>query len=456
MARPSPASAVVAAALGALLPAGRAAAQDAGAKPPNDPKAPLAQRINQAIDSGVEWLRKQPFPRGNFVDAVKGDRLYDPNATGKPFEHPTGCTALSLYTLLKCGVPAKDPVIVKGFEWLRKNSGQSAGAVQGQPDHIPRGTYEITALILALEAKSNPHKREKERIRDASFRLKKGEKPKLDVKLPPEDASWMKDLVAALLKRRHKVEGWRYGVWNGKGFDAGTRGDADMSATQLALLALLAAERCGYKQSDQFWLETLNWVLGQQEDPDPKRTKVRRFTGAPPPSGPEGDGERYGNVDRDEPRGWAYMRRSTDHEETRPTGSMTACGLGSILICSAILEGRENKEFLEKYADRAERAWWDGIAWLQEWWRVDRNPNAGTINVYTYYYLYCLERVGDLKGIHLIGGNPWYTEGAKLMVDEQKVGGLWERNDTHDPKDLLNTCFALLFLNRSTPAITGE
>jgi hypothetical protein len=455
---------LVAAPLLALLPGGRAAAQDA--TPPNDPKAPLAERINQAIDSGVEWLRKQSTPQGNFALAVKGNRLYDPNAKGDVYVHPVGCTALALYTLLKCGVPANDPVIVKGFAWLKERAwsvsagGATMPKVGGEyAKSIPKGTYEITVMILALEAKSNPHKREKERKREASHGLKRGEKPKLDVKLPPGDLAWMKALVEALKARRGpiahatKSEGWRYGLWTGTGYQGGVRGDADMSATQLALLAFLAAERCGIRMDDAYWISILHWVLNQQEEVNDKLPKVRRFS----PGAKTSDDAKYGNVDADQPRGWAYMRLTGDHEEKNPTGSMTACGLGSILIASSFLDARGNKEYDTTYATRTERAWWDGIAWLDSNWDVKRNPGAGSSNVYTYYYLYCVERVADLKGgLNLIGRHPWYTDGAKLMVDEQQVGGFWSRKDTHEPEDLLNTCFALLFLNRSTVAITGD
>ena len=148
-------------------------------KPPNDQSAALPVRVNQAIDSGVAWLKKQTFVKGNFADQVLGTRLYDPNSKGDPFIHPTGCTSLSLYTLLKCGVPKDDPVIQKAFAWMKTgSSNMTTGHVNMHINRVPGGTYEIAALILALEAKANPHKREAEREKDVKFRLKRGEKLK--------------------------------------------------------------------------------------------------------------------------------------------------------------------------------------------------------------------------------------------------------------------------------------
>ncbi len=428
-------------------------------KPPNDPDAPLHVRVNQAIDSGVAWLKKKTYVPGNWEDEVKGNMKYDPNAKGNDYRHPAGCTALALYTLLKCGVPPDDPVIVKGFQWLRG----SAGALKGGPGkgtgggNVPRGSYEISATILALEARANPHKREKEREQDAKLRLKKGEKLKTGVKLAPEDEKWMRDLVTALLRRRSPRQGWRYNIDHGDGkFSGGPLGrNNDMSSSQFAMLALLAAERCGIPQDNTFYMSMLDWVLKMQEETGEKVKRIQ------PVKGVDADDERYG-LDIDEARGWAYIRLTPEENEKDPqregnvTSSMTACGLANVLICASILEARECKEYDAQFSAKAEKAWYDGNAWFQEHWNIADNVNNPGINHYHYYALYCIERVGDLKRVNLIGGNPWYDQGARLLVDEQLPGGYWEKQDTHTPRDVLNTCFALLFLNRATPAITGD
>jgi hypothetical protein len=225
-----------------------------------------------------------------------------------------------------------------------------------------------------------------------------------------------------------------------------------MSSSQFAMLALLAAERCGVTQPDAFYISTLDWVLKQQEDTG---EKVKRFNPGPGAK----DDERYGLFD--EARGWAYIKLKPEENEKDPqkegnvTTSMTACGLGNVLICAGVLQSRENKDFDLLLAEKAEKAWFDGNAWFQEHWSMGENVNNPGINRYVYYAMYCIERVGDLKRVNLIGGHPWYDEGARLLVDEQFPDGHWRKEDTHEPRDVLNTCFALLFLNRATPAITG-
>jgi hypothetical protein len=441
--------------------------QDPQAKaPPNDMNAPLPVRVNQAIDSGVRWLSDKDgkaktniFAPGNWSPEITSDTLYDPNAKGDPFVHPTGCTSLALYTLLKCGVPKDDPVIVKGFQWLRTGRGGITKGKLFQGDYrVPNGTYELAMLILALEARANPHKREAERERELKFKLKKGEKLNTGVKLDAEDQTWMRELVAALVKRLNVGAGWRYGQWTGAGFHNGVRGNSDMSASQLAMLALMAAERCGFQQPETLYANVLNWTLGLQEKEGPPIDRWDPVLAREAAKAKEaGDTISAVAPVKDKARGWGYLSTSgaVQVDENVATGSMTACGLGNIIICTGVLESRESKLYTPEMEARAEKAWWDGVAWLDNNWTVDRNINHGS---YHYYYLYCLERACDMKRVNLLAGHPWYNEGALVLVDEQLNGddGSWIKNDTHRPSNILNTCFALLFLNRSTPAITGD
>ncbi|MHC4924791.1 MAG: hypothetical protein ACYTG4_12085, partial [Planctomycetota bacterium] len=63
--------------------------------------------------------------------------------------------------------------------------------------------------------------------------------------------------------------------------------------------------------------------------------------------------------------------------------------------------------------------------------------------------------VGDLLRKNLIGRHPWYIEGARTLVTEQKPDGKWVSR-THEPRDIISTAFALLFLDRASLAVTGD
>jgi hypothetical protein len=435
-------------------------AGDEKSKLPNDPKEPLHVRVNQAIDSGVAWLLgKAPGePKvfisavGNWSDTVDSDTLYDPNAKGDHYVHPTGCTSLALYALLKSGVPKDDPVVKKGFQWLRTGNASMTKGKSGKGktigNRIPGGSYEIATLILALEAKANPHKLEADRERQQKFRLKKGEKLKMDVKLDPEDESWMKELLVELKKRQVGGAGWRYGQFTGAGYHNGVRGDKDLSATNLAMLAFAAGERCGISQSDEFYANVLRWTMTMQEKDGPDVTRWDPTL--------KDDDRKYGQG-KDKARGFGYLGTSGVDKENVASGSMTCCGLANIVICTTILEARESKAYTGDLLAAAEKSWWDGLAWLDYNWSVDHNVNSS--QGYHYYYLYCLERACDMKRIKLVAGRPWYNLGAEVLVNDQinqGSNGAWTKQDTHRPSDVLNTCFALLFLNRATPAITSD
>jgi hypothetical protein len=337
--------------------------------------------------------------------------------------------------------------VKKAFGWLK--TGKSNCLYKGNyvvPNLVPNGTYEIAALVLALEAKANPHKRDAERERELKFRLKKGEKLETGVKLEPGDQAWMKMLLEALVKRQNKGAVWRYGSVTPDGpFYNGTRGDNDLSASQLAMLALLAGERCGFKQPDALYVDALQWTLGNQEKDGPERVRWDPTI--------KDEDRKYG-LPKDHARGFGYTGITGADDENRATGSMTCCGLANIVIASSILEARASKAFTADLQARVEKAWWDGVAWMDEHWSVETNVNRRGYP-YHYYYLYCLERACDLKRINLLAGHPWYQDGAKVLVDQQDPSGAWTKKDTHNPCDVLNTCFALLFLNRATPAITA-
>jgi hypothetical protein len=86
----------------------------------------------------------------------------------------------------------------------------------------------------------------------------------------------------------------------------------------------------------------------------------------------------------------------------------------------------------------------DGFAWLDRNWAVDQNP--GGRMEWHYYYLYGLERAGMLADRKWIGMHDWYREGAEYLLERQSGLGSWG--------DDVQTCFALLFLKRSTMPVT--
>ena len=97
---------------------------------------------------------------------------------------------------------------------------------------------------------------------------------------------------------------------------------------------------------------------------------------------------------------------------------------------------------------------------------MDENPGQG--GGWHYYYLYGLERVGAMLGWKHIAKHDWYREGAEVLLGDQLEDGRWPPpgdGATAEHEDqILQTCFALLFLKRATvppaqpvgPAVTGD
>jgi hypothetical protein len=452
-----------------------------------DTQVPFVEQVNRAIEQGVRWLIAKPTQATlGRVDIahwglIRGDRFYG-GGEGEGYGHPVGATALSLYALLKCGVDPEHPIVKRGFNFLREThpltpqfDGDSGSATGWDFSHrIARGSYEISAEILALVAKYDRYKRTK----NTKLRRSRG---KLKIK-DKDEHEWLQELVAALVDRRTVPGGiapglgWRYNL---KGFklsrgrqtvtmpdqEAPPHANQDLSSTQLATLALFSAHQFSVTVPEDVWVDIVNFTLAQQEDSGPEHARhdpgFRPGGGAPPV---------------DHARGFMYIKGSPDAEEGLATGSMTACGVANLVMAKDVL--LESKKGRKRWASqgfdgRVDQAIADGLAWLDLNWSATRNPDGGN---YHLYYLYGVERAMDLIGKQLVGTHVWYNEGATAILGRlvrvkardptdaaapEQDAVHWTDN-THEPKDVLATCFALLFLKRATrniidvPVTAGE
>ena len=176
---------------GALL----APLQDAPA--PDAPTPEVAQaKIDTAIDRGVEWLLR--------CQELDGSWRYHVDS------YPSGQTALSLYTLLKCGVARDHPSVVRALRFLAT-----------QDD---RRTYTLGCLLMAL-AEHDPE----------------GHK------------EWIERAVEQLLEAQGR--GFSYPGYH-----------EDLSLTQYAALGLRAASKAGVEVDQRSWYRMMDYALGNQFD----------------------------------------------------------------------------------------------------------------------------------------------------------------------------------------------
>ena len=362
----------------------------------------LQPEINDAIDRGVEYLLERQQRDGSWAEYS---------------EHfGSGQTALSLYTLLKSGVPPTHPAIESGFAWLDA--------------HRPTKVYTISCHLLAYATRYGAEREKR-----------------------------IAELLDQLLDRQ--AESWGYpgpppfgGVRPRGGMDSWT----DLSNTQFAALGLRAAEQAGERVPDKVWRRLIDATLGYQEraetvadDGKDGRSssgtkEVAGFAyhpaagmapGAPPaggpgdgPGGPPGGGRGGGG-------GGPALGISP------ASGSMTAAGIAVLEICREGLE----KKLTSKVALTIDAAQARALAWFDENFTVRTNPHGGG---WLCYYLYGLERIGSLLERDEIAGHDWYFEGARELVSRQDRDGSWRAQHVE-----ASTCFALLFLQRATAPVSG-
>jgi len=403
-------------------------------------KADLQTRINEAIAKGVEWLKKRQGKDGSW-GPVRADTFYnDSSKKGDFVRDELGPTAWSIYTLAKCGVKRNDVVMKDGLKWIEKNTEFVFDVIGGdaakkdetkgfqavsRKNPRPLSTYEGAAIVMMIEAVYQESAKLTGQHSKRRLYSDNPMQPPDRSKIPEDVWKKMHERLRHLTIGRHAagkgvtITGQQNLPENGQGASKHAGGwrygqamdDADLSATQFVLLALRAASQAGYpieKVSPKTWEAVAQYVKNSQK----------------------ADG------------GFPYQIGG------QPTGSMTACGVGCLLIC---------KEQMALSETRKPPAWIDGaiangMGWLDK--NFDAEHNIGETG-HHFYYLYGIERVGDLSGRREFNGKDWYLRGATLLVERQDADGKWQDGSSFRPHDVLGTCFALLFLKRATiPVVT--
>lgn len=369
----------------------------------------LEEEVNAAVDRGVAYLKLAREKDGSW------------GAFGR---HKYGPTALAVTAILGSGVSKHKPWIQEAVKYL----------LRGPADRYEYEgyTYDTGLILMALDAYGAPMYER--------FQLEK---------LPPDQRESFEfhrtfsDREKALV---HFCWNWLYqtrcdsGCWTY--YMPVHGGGGDISNTQFAVLGLRAASRCGYETSSEVWIKLIETLLDCQAETGPKvelpeYKSFNRTTGKP-----------KFTIRSVRARPWGYPinlgvrgGNSVNPEIREPTGSRTAIGVASLIIAFEEL-ALQSKSKASRYARKVERAVRDGLGWLHANWSVKENP--GSKSEYHYYYLYALERVGVLYNKRFIGDHEWYQEGAAWLLGAQLPDGSWSR-------DIVTTCFALMFLKRSTP-----
>jgi hypothetical protein len=168
--------------------------------PAKPPLSKMQAGINLAVDGGVQGLLRSQLWDGSWEEHANGYR--------------NGATSLALYTLIKCGLEADHPAIVRALQFLRAAP--------------PAKVYSAGCQLLALGALGDPAHRE-----------------------------WAEEIVALLLSWESTTSP---GSW-------GYPGGGDLSCTQYAALGFWGASRLGIKIDIRVWRRMVERVLHFQPPP---------------------------------------------------------------------------------------------------------------------------------------------------------------------------------------------
>lgn len=368
------------------------AASSSAADAPIERSADFETSVAAAIDRGVAYLRTLQEDDGSF---------------GSFPGQPCGLTALAYHTLRTCGVPAADPACVRAWDSLRREYEQArkAGLLR---------TYSAGLTMLAIADHA---------LLVAPDRAKaKQSAPKA----ADADRAWMNELVAYFENCQSTGGAWSYGETQPYQKAAPTT-TFDHSNTQYAAQGLRAASILGCDVKTDTW-RRLAAHLVREQGPDGPVVTI---------SPPRAKGETGADV-RAKARGWTYRSPGARGADDS-TGSMTAGSLASLVIARNELRARTTRD--ATLLRECEAAVASGIAWLALHLDVTRNPFESG---WRSYWLYALERAGDLSGAERMGERDWYGEGARHLVAVQEPSGRWL---DHAP-EVAPQCWNLLFLRR--------
>jgi hypothetical protein len=409
----------------------------AGAPAQSEAEPSFVRRVNAAVDRADDWLKRRQG----------GDGGYDVYHFHSGRDYVAGQTALALLARVAAGGEvASETTIERGFDWLKR--------------HPPQLTYEVGLTLMAFDARAAPIGERNAIDKMSADELAKYAFPR---RLDGADRDFLQALVDRLGRERFH-ECWSYGSLDPYGAKPGT---ADMSNTQYAVLGLKAASRLGLRFDRQLFADVLEYFLDHQEQHGEKVKYVDQR------DSPDGKPRRYAK--RVESKGWAYVYGARGSNDVY--ASMTCVGIACVVLSldDLLTKGAGSPQAVaRKRHAEANAAVESALAWLDQNFAVDHHPGEKPPPIppnapppaappakspdrgYFYYYLYALERVGALTARRYIGEHDWYREGAEELLKRQLADGSWPSGGYDN--ELVNTCFALLFLRRATlrGSVTGS
>lgn len=361
--------------------------------------AAFTKEVAKALDAGVAWIRRQQRADGAFP----------------PHENwSIGTTALALLTLAECDVARDDPDLARGLVWLTAQA--------------PTRTYDRALALMALERAYTPPSEE--------ALISSGRLATRIRNLTPERRAWAEGIAAAL--EASAVSPGSFGYPSARN----ARLPIDSSNTQYAALGLRAASRLSIPTKDTTWLGIARHFGVVRERRGPRGDVVLTHEGDRKAAA--SDAAVPARPRPLEILGFLYA------PEDEPTGSMTSAGIACLELARHELLRARSPRLTPAFEAEIEERVRSGWAWLDRHWGVDRHPEKREGN-WNLYFLYALERAAVFSRVREVNGRDWYFEGATELLARPHAEGFWTEGGA---SDLVQTCFAVLFLKKATPPLT--
>jgi len=369
-------------------------------------------KVQEATRKGVDYLKKTQVQFGIFKGSWKNQQL-----SGLEM----GFTALAGLTLLESEVPPADESVQNAAQFIRDRIN-----IYGDPQISGLETYEVSLAELFLCRLDDP--RDRALIRSLALRLVASQLPSggwsygcgvfHDTKQESDVlallANWPATAKRPIPSTLAKLPlgAFRHAARSDEEeFVRGERDEADNSNTQFAVLALWAARRYDLPIDPALQLV------------------ARRFRATQQPDG-----------------SWFYMNNGRTVSDM-PT--MTAAGLLGLAVGFGLeTETKGGGALADKppVAPNDDRIVKKALVHLAK--KVG-NPGQNVTNPPEMYFLWSVERVAVLYHQVSIEGKDWYHWGLEILLANQKKDGRWFLERGQGAFDLVDTCFALLFLQRA-------
>ncbi len=323
--------------------------------------------------------------------------LDDQQGPGGQFDEDYGVTALAAFAMLNGGRSADHPVVAKALAYVLSEVKEDGAFSEGTYVH-----YYTSLAVMALSAAGGP-----------------------------DNEPLVRAGVDMLVREQCDGDEEGFEEWWRGGIGYGGDGRPDMSNTQFATMALVAAEEA-YPTSIQVPAETWQQLL----------LFLHRCQNLPEVNDLEWDDDT--SLPSYDDGGFIYHPgRTNADEEGKSYGSMTASGLWCLLAAG------------ETFEDPAASA---ALSWLADHYSGSENPVLGDTGY--YYYSYATARALRTAGAPALASPDgtllyWARELADGILSKQHVTGHWMNSGSDrwwegDP--VVATAFALLAIEAMMPA----